>query len=179
LKQRWEIVFITTNLPDGWLYTEAVMKQVGVVSLIAGLVSLCGFLLLAQQKRADNPDPSRALWLGLKKDLSGPDGESYFRNNVKDCALPMLVGTLISATPPDHPSALVLGMTDNSTPEITLRLKDEEGKDAHLSGTAMPGSQVRFEGVAVDFTKEPFMLTVLVSTNLMKAWNAWTTKKPQ
>jgi len=36
---------------------------------------------------------------GHDDSLSRPDGQEFFWENMEDCALPMLVGTLISATP--------------------------------------------------------------------------------
>jgi hypothetical protein len=57
----------------------------------------------------------------------------------------------------------VVAITDAATPEVTLRLTDNAGKEAHLNGPVMQGSQIRFEGVVAAFTKEPFMLTLEVS----------------
>jgi hypothetical protein len=48
-----------------------------------------------------------------------------------------LVGTLISATPADRPSVLVIGISDPTTPEVALRLKGDDRKDAHLNGPVM------------------------------------------
>jgi hypothetical protein len=134
------------------------MKRAIGLSLLAGPVLLiCS--VSAQDRKEDQRRPDLALWAGLKRSLTDRNGEEYFQQNVKDAAIPVLVGTLISATPADRPSVLVIGISDPSTPEVTLRLKGDDGKDAHLNGPVTPGSQIRFEGVAREFTKDPFMLT--------------------
>jgi len=143
-----------------------VTKWVARVVLVAAVL-LCGAAGgPAQDRKPDSANRALELWSVLKGSLNSQDGEEFFRENMKDCALPMLVGTLVSATPEDQPSVLTIGISDRSTPEITLRLKDEEGKDAHLNGPIMRGSEIRFEGVAVAFTRTPFMLTFEVSTSL-------------
>jgi hypothetical protein len=125
---------------------------------------------LAQKSKPSsvNADPVHELWSALKSQLTGPNGEEYFRSTLKDCVLPRLVGTLISATPPDQPNVLTLGISDTSSPEVTLRLQDDNGKEAHLNGPLMRGSQIQFEGVAVSFKQDPFMVTFEVSTSLRK-----------
>ena len=103
------------------------MKYVAAVALLS-----CAVFTAAQERK---PDPARrdlALWSGIKRSLSAPDGERFFQENLKDFALPPIAGTLISATPADHPSVLVLGISDRSTPEVTLLLKDDSGKAAPL-----------------------------------------------
>jgi hypothetical protein len=54
---------------------------------------------------------------------------------------------------------LVVAISDSTTPELTLKLKDSEWKDTHLNGPLMRGSVIQFEGVPTTFTKKPFMLT--------------------
>jgi len=113
-----------------------------VAVLFSGLVS------------AQTDEQLRSLWSNLKKQLSSANGEEYFNSNLKDTAVPTLKGTLISATFNDGESKLVLGLTDSTTPEVTLMLHNRD-----LKVTGEPGSQVEFQGVAIEFTKNPFMLT--------------------
>jgi hypothetical protein len=75
----------------------------------------------------------------------------------------VFTGTLLSAEPAEKPSVLVVAISDSTTPEVTLRMKDSEWKDAHLNGPLLRGSVVQFEGLAVSFSKEPFMVTFEVS----------------
>ena len=106
-----------------------------------------------------------ALWISIKNQLTGapgagPNGEDYFRCCLENADLPLLIGTLISATPKEQPSILVLSLTDGITPEVTLHLKDDNNrKDSHVNGPIMRGSQIQFEGIPVAFTQNPFMLT--------------------
>jgi hypothetical protein len=105
-------------------------KPIPAVILAASALLCCVAGVLAQERKADNTRRDLELWAVLKRALSGPDGEEYFREKLKDSALPILVGTLIS---------------DPAIPEVTLRLKDDTGKDAHLNSPVMRGSQIRFE----------------------------------
>ena len=95
----------------------------------------------------------------LKKALTGSDGLAYFEKNLRQTELPPLIGTLVSASPSDLPSVLLLRMYDSDQPEVTLRLIDDRGNEAHMPGQMAPGSQINFEGIGVSFTQDPFMLT--------------------
>jgi hypothetical protein len=140
-----------------------------IVALVLAVLGLCPVSSgSAQDGNADKTRPDLKLWSALKRSLTGADGEEFFRQNIKDFALPVMVGTLISSTPAERPTVLVIGLSDPSTPEITLRLKDDSGKDAHLNGPIMRGSQIRFEGAATAFTKDPFMLTIETSPKFGK-----------
>jgi hypothetical protein len=138
-------------------------KVSAVATMTAFLALLPGPVGLAQTSK---PTPIRAMWDGIKNHLTGSGGQQYFQDILNEAELPTLEGTLISATPPDNPSVLVVGMSDPSLPEVTLRLRDEHGNEYHLNGPLMRGSQIRFEGVVKAFTQQPFMLTFDVSTEL-------------
>jgi hypothetical protein len=56
-------------------------------------------------------------------------------------------------------------MYDSDNAEVTLRFRDDQGRESHMSGPMAVESFIRFEGVAVSFTQEPFMLTFNVSTS--------------
>ena len=129
------------------------------------------FLFPVEVATAQAPKYSRvdtnaihALWISIKRQLTAPNGQEYFTNALENADLPLLIGTLISAAPSDQPSTLVLSMSDGITPEVTLRMKDNNGKDSHVNGPLMRGSQIQFEGVPVAFTQNPFMLTFDVTT---------------
>ena len=97
--------------------------------------------------------PELALWLGIKENLAGDQGEQYFESSVKGSAVPKLKGTLISAKPALNSKELVLALSDATTPEVTLKL------DAALAGRPKVGEVIEFEGVPSAFSKSPFMLT--------------------
>ena len=66
----------------------------------------------------------------------------------------MLKRTLTSALFNQGVSRLVLGLSDATTAEVTLVLHNGD-----VDITSELGAQVEFQGVAIDFTKDPFMLT--------------------
>lgn len=105
-------------------------------------------------------NPALALWMGLKKELSGENGVQFFASTMKDAQVPggagginQLKGYLISAKPPARSKELVIGVADANTPEVTLRL------ETALTGKPVIGSELSFEGVPVEFNKDPFMVT--------------------
>ena len=140
----------------------------GRCALVVAMVLSGATVLLAQDTSnapASLSPARRALWQILKKQLTGSGGAEYFQQSVKDCALPPLEGRLVSATPAERPSVLIVAISDGDQPEVTLRLKDKNGADSHLPGPVLRGSSILFEGIAVSFTREPFMLTFDVSTS--------------
>ena len=64
-------------------------------------------------------------------------------------------GTVLSSKLTDHPVELVLAISDNRTPEVTLQLVDS----GFLKGAVPPGTVVEFSGVVTAFTPNPFMVT--------------------
>jgi hypothetical protein len=113
---------------------------------------------------------AKEVWAVIKRALLAPDGEEYFKENLSGTMIPggaggvdLFTGTLLSAEPAAQPGVLVVAISDGITGEATLRFKDSEWKDTHLSGPLLRGSIIQFEGVPTSFTKEPFMLTLEVS----------------
>lgn len=136
--------------------------------LLSALLMIPAELSMAQvpKTRAVNPDDaSRAMWRSIKKQLTAQNGNEYFLNILQNADMPMLIGTLLSATPYEQPNTLIVSLSDGSTPEATLRFTDEGGRYSHLNGPLVRGSQIRFEGIPVAFIQEPFMLTFEVSTS--------------
>jgi hypothetical protein len=115
--------------------------------------------------RPQTDDPQRVLWMALKRQLTGPDAQDYFKSSVHHSVLPPLKGTLISALINPGVSKLTVGLTDSSTPEVTLILHNGNVK---WKSDPRPGAQIEFEGVAVDFRSEPFMLTFDVPIGQIK-----------
>lgn len=123
--------------------------------------------MLGAQPGPVNPNAARALWSNIKKQLTAANGDEYFRLALQNADMPVLIGTLLSATPTDRPAQLVLNLSGGSTPEATLIFKDGR-QDGHLNGPLAPGSQIQFRGIPVAFTREPFMLTFEVNTAAAK-----------
>jgi hypothetical protein len=102
---------------------------------------------------ASKDDPPTLLWLTIKRQLSGPSGRDYFEDTLRNTIVPTLYGTIVSSTPADHPNTFLIAMANNSRPEITLSLKGRLKKP--LPAT----TPVKFSGVAIAFTNDPFTLT--------------------
>jgi hypothetical protein len=98
-------------------------------------------------------NPQLALWMGIKKELTGANGDQYFDANVKNAAVPKMKGTVISAKPASRSTQLVVGIENPQVPEITLKF------ETPLAGKPKIGSVIEFEGVPTAFTKDPFNLT--------------------
>ena len=142
------------------------MRQSIIVSLVLPALLVASAAVGNAQAPASqglNINAMRALWSSIKKQLSAPNGVDYFHNILENADLPLLIGTLLYATPEGQPNTLVLSMSDGTTPEVTVRLKDGSWREAHLNGPVMRGSQIQFEGVPSAFTQHPFMLTFDVS----------------
>ena len=110
-------------------------------------------------------NPSMALWMSIKKELTGPNSDAYFASSMKDAHLPggamgvkRFKGKVIEHKPARNPSTIVLGISDATTPEVTLKL------ETPMVGKADPGTELEFEGVISGFTKDPFMLTMDIET---------------
>jgi len=112
---------------------------------------LVGFAM--QGPLASQSEEQTILWQSVKKALLGPNGKEYFEKSMKNAKLPTLAGTLVSSKPAPHPSEFLVAMDDDKTPEVKLRL------DKQLEKPLQPGTPVSFEGVAEEFTTQPFMVT--------------------
>ncbi|HJT89859.1 MAG TPA: hypothetical protein VJ732_18440 [Bryobacteraceae bacterium] len=121
-------------------------------TLILGLLLPVSLIVLAHAQ----PDPQTVLWTGIKKQLSGPEGERYFEANLKDTALPPLRGTLVSALLNEGVSRLVLKMPGSEEPDVTLIVHKGSAK---LAANPAPGRSITFSGTGAAFSATPFMLT--------------------
>jgi len=104
-------------------------------------------------KELAEKDPKLALWLNIKGQLVGPEGQNYFENTLKGSDVPQLKGKVISHKPALRPKEIVLGIEKADVPEVTLVL------ETAMPGKADPGTEIEFKGVPSAFTKEPFMVT--------------------
>jgi tetratricopeptide (TPR) repeat protein len=120
-----------------------------------------------QQLAASNP--SLAFWVKLKTALTAQDGMQYFDSGMKNAMIPpegqpALTGTVISQEPARNPKVVVLGVESPTTPEVTLRF------ETPLAGSAQPGQQIQFRGVASSFTQQPFMVTFDTERKNITGW---------
>jgi len=120
---------------------------------------------IAAEKEAEfeKSNPQLALWMKIKGALSDTNGEQYFQSQLINTAVPQLRGTLVEAKPACHSKELLVAVPvpgpDGAAPaspkaEISLKL------DAPLSGKPELNSEFHWEGVPVEFTRDPFMLTM-------------------
>jgi hypothetical protein len=111
-------------------------------------------------------EPQLALWLGIKRQLQGANGKQYFELVLKDVLVPgptdevhALRATVLSNKPAKRPSELVLALSDDHTPEVTITLRDSRENLTPLLKPIPAGTAIEFWGIPVTFTQNPFMLT--------------------
>jgi tetratricopeptide (TPR) repeat protein len=118
----------------------------------------------AREEELKKTNPALALWLSVRGQLLGPDGQSYFDGSMKGNLVKDLKGWVISAKPAVKSKELLVSMEGpDKVAEATLRLVGADGSTAApLTGKPEAGSQITFEGVPEAFTKEPLMVTFAV-----------------
>ena len=115
----------------------------------------------AQMNQRIDSDPAFKLWYNIQQQLIQPGGDQFW-NQMKGSEVPgtgvegvkNFNGTVISVTPADKPTTVVLGVTDPTKPDATLVFTQPLPPDAVKVGT-----KVDFSGVADSFTPNPYMLT--------------------
>jgi len=113
-----------------------------------------------KEEELKKTNPQLALWLNIKGQLLGADGQQYFDSSMKGAQVPKLKGWLLSAKPAVKSKELVLSMEGKDKPaDVTLKLVNAEGTALALTGKPETGDEIEFEGVGDSFTKEPFMVT--------------------
>jgi hypothetical protein len=125
------------------------------------------------QAAADAANPIFAFWRDLVKEPILKDGDAYFAN-MKGALLPGDAGKqkgfekfkakLISMTPANKPKSLVLALEKPDVADVTLTFEEP------LAGNMEPGAILEFEGVPDSYTKEPFMVTFLVTPEQLTGW---------
>jgi hypothetical protein len=120
---------------------------------------------LAKEEQFKKDHPELALWINVKQELKGANGPAYWDSSVKDSGLPKLKGKLVSQTPAIRPKELVLAISDDTTPEVTLKLS------APMAGKAPAGTELEFEGaVPKSYTTDPFMVTMEIEKEKITGW---------
>ncbi len=125
------------------------------------ILALLVLAAVAAQLPGDDVDPATALWRAVKQGLTGDHAAAYWQDSVKQALLPgrinraekSFTATVISSEPAEHPTSIVVAISDEKTPEATLRI------NGPLRNSIAAGSTVRFRGVATAFSPHPFMLT--------------------
>ena len=123
-------------------------------------------IMAKQEEALKKSNPVLALWVGIKRELTGPNGPSYFENSLKNAHIPgpdgipvgdtvvkKLKGTVVSVDPPKRPKKLVLGLSSPNMSEVTLVF------DNPLTAVPEPGTELEFAGVVTEYSLEPFNVT--------------------
>ena len=99
--------------------------------------------------------PELAQWLATKKALV-EGGDAYFKENMADAQVPVkLKGKVLDGKPACNSKSLIVALSDDKTPEVTLVL------DTPIKGKPTTGVDITWEGaVAKAYTATPFNLTM-------------------
>jgi tetratricopeptide (TPR) repeat protein len=98
--------------------------------------------------------PDLARWLEVKKALTD-GGDAYFKDNVAEAAMPKLKGKVLDGKPACNSKQLIVALSDDTTPEVTLIL------DTPVKGKPTAGVDITWEGaIAKSFTATPFNLSM-------------------
>ena len=119
-------------------------------------------LIVGTSLSAQAADPGATLWKALHDVLAGPEAANYWEHTLKYAVVPGLgvrdgfQGTVILSEPSNHPTIVKLAMYGTPAAEVTIKL-------SHPSTVAFaPGTAVRFQGIATEFSARPFDLTIEV-----------------
>jgi hypothetical protein len=124
-------------------------------------------IAIEEENRLKETNPQLAIWMGVKKELLGPNGPTYFEGTLKGAALPKFKGKVLTQTPALRPKEVTIDMSDDGTAEIKLRL------DTPMATKAEPGTEIEFEGgIAAEFVPDPFMLTLDIEKAQVTGWPA-------
>jgi tetratricopeptide (TPR) repeat protein len=123
-------------------------------------------IMAKQEEELKKTNPVLALWVGIKRELTGPNGAAYFENSLKNAHIPgpdgievgetrvkNLKGTVVSVDPPKRPKKIVLGLSSPNMSEVTLVFENP------LAVAPEPGTELEFGGVVTEYSLEPFNVT--------------------
>ena len=109
-------------------------------------------------------NPRLAEWVKSRRALEGPVGEKYFTDTLRGNPFVRIKGTLLTATPDDKPTELVVGVVNPSAPEFVIKLATP------LKNAAVSGTPIEFEGTVDSFSKSPFSVTLLAEPANIYGW---------
>jgi len=127
--------------------------------------------MIEELEELKKTNPQLAIWVQMKQALVAPDGATY-AEQLKGQQLPKFKGKVVSMDPPANPKKIVVGISDASAPEITIEIEDK----GFLPGKVDPGTELEFEGIAKEYTADPFNLTVTAEKEKITGWTGVATK---
>jgi hypothetical protein len=115
--------------------------------IVSGMVLLASLAAAVNAQRANQDDRSAVddqleSWHNIKQGLTGSNGRKYWEA-MDHAMVPgpnrvhTLRGTVVSSKPTDHPTELVIAMSDDHTPEVILELIDGRGQGAHAQSPSL------------------------------------------
>ncbi|WP_321470348.1 hypothetical protein [uncultured Paludibaculum sp.] len=122
-------------------------------------------ILIAQEEELKKTNPALALWISIKRSLSGENGAAYFDSTLKNAAIPGGVevggtkvdkfkGKVVSCDAPKKAKKVVVGISSAEMSEVSLVFENP------LAVCPDPGIELEFSGAAAAFTAEPFNLSL-------------------
>jgi tetratricopeptide (TPR) repeat protein len=115
-----------------------------------------------QQKELETSNPPLALWVKIKGELSGANGQQYFDTSLKGAAVPppegingvkKFKGWVVGTAPEKKPTSVIVGISGKEMSEVTLKFEKPLG--------AIPekGLEIEFSGAPSAFDPDTKMLT--------------------
>lgn len=116
-------------------------------------------LPLVSQTQPSKTVQANDVWFVITEALSkAADPPQLYQNNIRDAVLPgsgkHWRGTVVSDPSEDRPDELLISISNATTPEIRLRVRDRE--ISHVRA----GDAIEFQGIARDVQWDPFLLTL-------------------
>lgn len=134
-------------------------------------------ILIKQEEELKKTNPTLALWISIKRELTGANSAAYFEGSLKNAAIPggvevggtrieKLKGKVVSLKPATNPKEIVMGISSAEMSEVTLRF------ETALRGKVDPGTELEFSGAPIEFTAEPFNLVFDMEAKDLVGWPA-------
>lgn len=118
--------------------------------------------LAKQEEELKKTNPQLALWVKIKGELNGPNGQQYFDSSLKGAAVPppegiegvkKFKGTVVSVAPEKKPNSVILGISAKEMSEVTLKFEKP------LAAVPEKGTELEFSGSPTAFDPDTKMLT--------------------
>jgi hypothetical protein len=122
-------------------------------------------ILAKQEEELKKTNPQLALWVKIKQELGGANGQQYFEGTLKGAAIPggaagvqKFKATVVSTAPEKKPTMVIVGISSKDMSEVTLKFEKP------LAAIPEKGTEIEFSGAPSAFASDPqMMLTFDVS----------------
>lgn len=119
-------------------------------------------ILAKQEEELKKTNPQLALWVKIKGELSGANGQQYFESSLKGAAVPppegiegvkKFKGNVVSTSPEKKPTNVIVGISGKEMSEVTLKFEKP------LGAVPEKGTEIEFSGAPSAFDADTKMLT--------------------